>query len=124
VKKIINSKWIWLIVGVIVLGALLQWGGKTIVIMNSAIDDICQVHIANVNDMAQWGPNRLLGKIVWPNSYDIHLPMYFRWFKSATATTYYVWALDCNGNVINTTQFDEKDGGFITWQVSRILPKQ
>jgi hypothetical protein len=122
VKKIINSKWIWLIIGVLVLGTLLQWGGKTIVIMNSAIDDICQVHISNVNNMAQWGPNRIVGKIVWPNSYDIHLPIYIHWFKPATATTYYVWALDCNGKVINTTQFDEKDGGFITWQVSRILP--
>lgn len=118
--KIFKSKWFWIAAAILAVAAILQWGGKTIVISNASIDDICQVHVSMANDTTNWGPNRLVGKIVYPNSYDLRLPLYFRWFKASTGSTFYMWAVDCNGKVINTTQFDEKDGGFITWQVSRI----
>lgn len=121
-KKVFKSKWVWAIIAVIAVAAILQWGGKTVVIRNAAIKDICEVHVSYVNDIAKWGPDRLIGRIVYPNSYDLHLPMYLDWFKPATQTTLNLWAVDCDGNVINSIQFDGKQGSFFTWQVSRIIP--
>lgn len=122
-KKVFRNKWVWAIIAVLALAAIVQWGGKTIVIRNAAIKDICQVHASYIDDVAQWGPDRLVGKIVYPNSYDLHLPMYLHWFKPAGQTILFLWAVDCDGNVINTAQFDDRQGSFYTWQVSRILPE-
>jgi hypothetical protein len=120
VKKFFKGKWIWLLIAVALVVVVVAWGGKTIVVMNSAFTNICEVHISYNTDPGTWGPNRILGKIVWPNSYDIHMPIYFDWFKPAGQTTVQVWAVDCDGKVINTTQFDAKTG-FFDWQVTQII---
>jgi len=118
VKRFFRSKWFWLAAGILLIAAVIQWGGKTIVVMNSAYKDICEVHVSYHNDQTNWGPNRISSRIVWPNSRDIHLPIYFNWSKAAGDDQLNLWAVDCSGNVINTAQFDARRS-FITWQVSR-----
>lgn len=122
-KKIFSTKWTWIVLVVLALAVLVQWGGKTVVIHNLATEDICQVHIATVNDVNSWGPNRMLGRIVYPNSYDIHMPLYYRWFKSNPGSINYLWAVGCSGDVIAALQFEEKAGGFIACDISKLLPK-
>lgn len=122
-RKIFRSKWFWIVAAVLAVAAIVQWGGKTVVIHNLASEDICQVHISSMNDINSSGPNRILGRIVYPNSYDIHMPLYYRWFRSNAGSTNYLWAVGCGGDVIASLQFKEQAGGFVSCDISKLLPR-
>lgn len=118
-RDFLKKNWKWLLIVLAVIFIFLQWSGKTVIVLNNAYTPICEVHISPSPDTAEWGPDRVPGDIKWPNSFDIHLPMYLTWFRSPAEKQLHMWALDCAGNLLEYTIYPEEVGHTYTWQVSK-----
>jgi hypothetical protein len=120
-KSFISRYWKWLLVGLIVLGLFIQFGGMTVTVVKHALMPICEVHISTSPDQSNWGHSWIRNPIPSPQSRDIHLPIYMNFLKSGQSRAFYVWAVDCNGNIINNSVHTGKGSLFI-WQVERKSP--
>ena len=118
-KKFLKAGWKWILIALAVIFVFIQWSGKTVIVLNNAYTTICEVHISTASEQEEWGPDRVPGDIKWPNSYDVHLPMYMTWFKPAEEKILHMWALDCEGNLLETMIYPEEAGHTYTWQVSK-----
>ncbi len=120
-KNFLARKWKWLLIGLIALGLFVQFGGMTVAVVNHALMPICAVHVSTSPDAADWGPNRLRNPIPSPQSRDIHLPLYMNFLKTGENRVFYVWALDCDGELINQSAHTGK-GSLFLWEVTRTSP--
>jgi hypothetical protein len=121
VKSTVARYWKWLLIGLIVLGLLIQFGGMTVVVVNHALMPICEVHVSTMPEMQNWGPNRIRNPIPSPQSRDVHLPLYMNIFKTGDDRVFYVWAVDCDGKLINQS-FHTGKGSLFLWEVTRQSP--
>jgi hypothetical protein len=119
VKQIVKSRWGWAIVGLLCLGILLQFGGTTIVVLNRAFEPICAVHVSDAPHSGPQGPNRLWSPLRYPHSRDLHLPLTMNLSRPAEQRAYYLWALDCDGQVMAETAFIGMDESLLFWEVTR-----
>ncbi len=121
VKSFFARNWKWVLIGLVVLGLFIQFGGMTVAVVNHALLPICEVHVATTLDQSNWGPNRINNPIPSPQSRDIHLPIYMNFLKSGENRAFYVWAVDCDGKLINQSEHIGK-GSLFLWQVERQSP--
>jgi len=115
-KDFLREKWKWIIAGVIILVVLLQFGGKTVTVINQMGIEFCEVYVSTSAELADWGPNRLGYPIKFHQSRDIHLPIYLTLFEGR-APTLYAWVVDCEGNVVKHTSFEEFRKSLVIWEV-------
>ena len=114
----LREKWKWIAAGVIFLALLLQFGGKTVVVINQALTDLCEVHVSLSADREAWGPNRAGSTIRNHQSRDIHLPLYMTLF-SGRAPTLHVWVVDCEGHLVAQNTFEEFNKSLVIWEVKK-----
>ena len=120
-RAFIARNWKWLLIGLVALGLFIQFGGMTVAVVNHALMPICEVHVATTPAIEDWGPNRLRSTIPSPQSRDIHLPIYLNFLKTGENRAFYVWAVDCDGNLINQSEHIGK-GSLFLWEVIRKSP--
>mgnify|MGYP001766174243 CR=1 FL=1 len=116
-RDFLSRRWAWVLAGLVLLILWVQFGGVTVVVRNQAYRTICAVHIAASGDPADWGPNRLGSQLRSPQSRDIRLPIYLTLFTPADERLLYAWAIDCEGELIETEEFRGGHSLFL-WEVN------
>jgi hypothetical protein len=120
-KDFITRYWKWLLIGLIALALFIQFGGMTVAVINHALMPICEIHVSTSDNIDDWGANRIRNPIPSPQSRDIHLPLYMNFMKTGENRVFYVWAVDCDGNIIDQSLHVGK-GSLFLWEVNRPSP--
>ena len=102
---------------VVVWFVFVQKGGDSVTILNQNPNEICEVYFAFNPEENGWGPNRINSGIRYPQSRDIHLPLYFEWFADSRAAGYSGRVVSCDGDILL-----EEDGlgigtNYFIWKV-------
>lgn len=121
-KETLRRYWKWILVGVAVLFLIVQYGGVTVVVVNRVYIPICEVHISASTEVANWGPNRIRSRIPSPQSRDIRLPIYMNWFHPSGQRSLNVWAVDCQGDIIDSISYVGENKSLYLWEVTGTKP--